>query len=133
VTRNSAGRRPILWWALTIIAGVGFFLLALSDIVYEVTSPPGPLQILLRKSYSIAAFAILGYLPSRALWASEKTKTPLYVAAAIAAYSLVIEVSQAILGAQEGLVWNAVDVAFGFVGGYLGAVVRERLAKARTP
>jgi hypothetical protein len=46
-------------------------------------------------------------------------------------YSLVIEVVQALVGSHEGLVWNSVDVAFGFFGGYLGAAIAERMRALR--
>ncbi len=120
-------RRATLWWALTAIVALAFIFLASNDTVYNLTSPPGPLQILLRKSYSIGAFAIVGYLLARALSASMRTSSALTVAVAIGAYSLLIEVIQAVVGSHEGLVWNSVDVAFGFIGGYLGAAIQERL------
>src|SRR4029077_8563232 len=95
--------------------------------VYNLTSPPGSLQILLRKSYSLGAFALVGYPLSRASEASDSKKSVLFVGSAVALYSLVIEIVQAIVGSHEGLVWNAVDVAFGFAGGYLGAAIAERV------
>jgi VanZ family protein len=102
-------------------------VLASSDSVYNLTSPPGPLQLLLRKSYSIGAFAIVGYLLAQALRASQRTTSILVIALAVGAYSLVIEVIQAIVGSHEGLVSNAIDVAFGAVGGYIGGLIRDRL------
>ena len=122
-----AKRQAILWWTLTIIAAIAFLFLAASDTVYNLTSPPGPLQILLRKSYSLGAFALVGYPLSRALEVSDNRKSVLFVATAVGTYSFGIEVVQAIFGSHEGLVWNAVDVAFGFAGGFLGAAVHERL------
>ena len=103
-------------------------VLASSDTVYNLTSPPGPLQILMRKSNSILAFALLGYLFARALSASDKPKSTIYVAAAIGAYSLLIEIEQAIVGSHEGLVWNTVDVICGVIGGYIGAGIQNILA-----
>lgn len=128
MTDEIAKRRATLWWTLTIIVALGFFFLALSDAVYDLTSPPGSLQFLLRKSYSLGAFAIVGYVFSRASKASERGKSALYVPFAVATYSLVIEIGQAIVGSHEGLVSNGLDIAFGFVGGYVGTVFRERLA-----
>lgn len=126
-----AKRQATLWWTLTIIAAVLFLLLASSDTVYNLTSPPGALQILLRKSYSLVAFALVGYPLSRAFEASENAKSSLFVATAIATYSLGIEIVQAIVGSHEGLVWNAVDVGFGFAGGYLGAAIHALTRQAR--
>ena len=122
----SKPRGATVWWALTIIVALIFLFVASSDAIYEATSPPGPFQILLRKSYSIAAFAIIGFLFSGALEASNKSRPGFFTALAIAAYSLVIEIVQALVGSHEGLGWNAIDVACGFVGGYLGAGL-ERL------
>jgi len=106
-----------------MVAAIAFLFLASSDAIYNVTSPPGPLQILLRKSYSLVAFALVGYPLSRALEASDNRRSTLFVATAVATYSLVIEIVQAIVGSHEGLVWNAVDVGFGFAGGFLGAAI----------
>ena len=124
-------RQAILWWTLTIIAAIAFLFVAASDTVYDLTSPPGPLQILLRKSYSLGAFALVGYPLSRALEASNMGKSALFVATAVATYSLGIEIVQAIVGSHEGLGWNAADVAFGFAGGYLGAAINECLRPHR--
>jgi hypothetical protein len=124
-------RQAILWWTLTIIAAAAFLFLASSDTVYNLTSPAGPLQILLRKSYSLVAFALVGYPLSRALEASDNRRSTLFVATAVATYSLVIEIVQAIVGSHEGLVWNAVDVGFGFAGGYLGAEIHAYMRTTR--
>jgi len=110
---------------------MAFLFLASSDAVYNLTSPPGPLQILLRKSYSVVAFALVGYPLSQALEASDNRKPTLFVAAAVGIYSLAIEIVQAIVGSHEGLVWNAVDVGFGFAGGYLGAAIHARMRQPR--
>lgn len=116
-----AARHALFWWTLTIVLAAIFFALAQSDTVYEVTSPPGPLQIILRKSYSIAAFAIVGFLLSRSFRASGRSKRALYIGAGISIFSLLIEITQSFGLVYEGLAWNAVDVACGFLGGYLGA------------
>jgi len=127
MSHEVAKRRVVLWWTLTIVVAVAFFLLALSDTVYEVTSPPGPLQILLRKSYSIAAFSVVGYCLSRALQISGRNVAVTGIGAAVAVYSLGIEVAQALIGAHEGLGWNAVDVVCGLIGGFLGGLARRRI------
>ena len=124
-------RQAILWWTLTIVAAVAFLFIAASDTVYNLTSPPGLLQILLRKSYSLGGFALVGYPLSRALEASNSRKSELFVATAVATYSLGIEIVQAIVGSHEGLVWNVIDIAFGFAGGYLGAAIYERISVHR--
>jgi len=113
--------RARLWWALTIVVAAALFVVALSDSVYNLTSPPGPFQILLRKGYSIVAFAVVGWLFARSLIASDTPKSALFVGLFIANYSALIEISQAIGQAHEGFIWNVVDVACGFLGGVLGA------------
>jgi hypothetical protein len=117
VPNGTARPQPALWWTLTIIVAGALFFVALSDEVYNLTSPPGPLRVLVRKSYSIVAFALVGYLLSRALG----------VAGAVGAYSLAIEVCQDLAGSHEGLVFNAIDVICGLVGGYLGRIISARL------
>ncbi len=117
-----------LWWIATVVVAACLFAVALSDSVYEATSPPGPWQILLRKSYSIAAFTLVGFLLSKALGAPSPRLRWLLPAASIAAYSFVIEAGQAAEGVREGLLWNAVDVACGFLGGYLGWLATRRRA-----
>jgi hypothetical protein len=129
-TSQIVKHQAILWWTLTIVAAIAFFFLAASDTVYNLTSPPGPLQILLRKSYSLGAFALVGYPLSRALELSTKPKPVLFVATAVGIYSLAIEIVQAIVGSHEGFVWNAVDVGFGFAGGYLGAAIHQLTRRA---
>lgn len=111
--------RVWLWWAATAIVAAALLLLSLSDTVYELTSPPGPLQILLRKTYSVGAFALVGYLYARSWQASGRVRGWLYLALSIAGYSALIEIVQAIDQSHEGLAWNAVDVACGFIGGAL--------------
>lgn len=117
---------PTAWWALTIIVALIFLFVASSDAIYEVTSPPGPFQILLRKSYSIAAFAIVGFLFSGAIRTSGKRGSSALTAIAVGAYSLLIEIIQAFVGSHEGLSWNAIDVGCGIIGGYIGGAL-ERL------
>jgi glycopeptide antibiotics resistance protein len=124
-------RQATFWWTLTIVVALALFALALSGRVYELTSPPGPLQMLLRKSYSLVAFAIVGGLFSQSLIASHQPKGLLYVAIAVALYSLGIEIGQFLVGSREGLVSNAMDVGYGFVGGYLGALIL-RIWRTRT-
>ncbi len=124
---ETARRQPALWWTLTIAVALGLFIIALSDEVYNLTTPPGPFRILVRKSYSVVAFALVGYLLSRALDASGRPASALTVAGAVGIYSLAIEIGQDIGGSQEGLIFNAIDVVCGLIGGYLGRVVSARL------
>ena len=76
----------------------------------------------LRKLYSIVAFALVGYLADRGLreWGREANVAG--CALGVALYSAAIEAGQALHGSQEGLLWNAVDVACGAIGGVLGTL-----------
>jgi hypothetical protein len=92
----------------------------------------GPLSVLvlLRKFYSIVAFAVIGFVVDKAL---PRTRRPaLRAAIIVAAFSAVIEVAQKLHGAREGLLSEAIDVACGALGGWLavtiaGAITRRRI------
>lgn len=105
------------------------FWTATSNEVYEITSPSVlSFHVLLRKAYSIAAFALVGFTADKALGSS--TRGPLRAALLVAAYSGAIEIVQAVRGSHEGLVWNAADVACGAAGGWIG-VMLGRIRRAR--
>ena len=86
-------------------------------------------HVLLRKAYSIAAFALVGFTADKALGSSARA--PLRAALLVSAYSGAIEVVQAVRASNEGLVWNAVDVACGAGGGWLG-VMLGRIRRRRS-
>lgn len=105
-------------------AAVGFFALALSDVVYEVTSPgSSPEHVIVRKLYSVACFAVLGYFFSRIVARASMPVSILRTAVVIALYSAAVEIGQHMTGSHESLKWNAVDVALGFIGGALGGAL----------
>jgi hypothetical protein len=121
---------PILRWVAFILVASAFFAIALSDIVYELTSPYAlSWHVLLRKTYSIGAFTIVGTLLQWALPA--RVRGPFQAAGAIAVYSGLIEIAQWLAGGREGLMWNAIDVACGALGGSLGYVGLKALSSAR--
>jgi hypothetical protein len=113
-------KRP--WTVAAIVVAVVLYAVALSGAAYELTSPSTlSFHVWLRKSYSIVAFALVGYLFRRATLEGGG-KHP--IAAAIlgtALYSAIIEVGQAFVGSKEGLSWNAVDTLCGAIGGTVGA------------
>ncbi|MBD5633561.1 MAG: hypothetical protein IAI49_03680 [Candidatus Eremiobacteraeota bacterium] len=112
------------WTLLTVLVAAIFFAIAVSRAVYELTSPSWlSWHVLLRKSYSIVAFAIVGYLGRRALgeW-GRAGKTVATCVLGVAAYSAAIEVAQYVHGSREGLVWNAIDTLCGALGGALATV-----------
>ena len=102
------------------------FWAATSNAVYELTSPSAfSWHVLFRKTYSIGAFALVGFTADNAL--APSTRVAARGAFLVGLYSGAIEVAQAALGSHEGLGWNAIDVACGALGGAIGAT----LARAR--
>jgi hypothetical protein len=83
----------------------------------------------IRKSYSIAAFTLMGAVSQLALpparWAVVRG------ALLVAAFSALIEVAQKLHGAPEGLGWSAFDVGCGAVGGALGVSAVTFVARRR--
>lgn len=122
---------PATWWALAVVAAIVLSAAALSETVYETTSPSTiNYYVALRKFYSIIAFAIVGYLVARARRTARHPATPLIIGAIVAFYSGLIEAMQSVSSASpEGLVWSAFDVGCGMLGGVLGALA----AKPRRP
>ncbi len=112
-----------VWTGTALVAGAALYVVALSNEVYALTSPPAfSWHVLLRKVYSVAAFALLGYLAGRAVREHGGRASFAVLAATVAAYSLAIEIGQAVAGSHEGLVWQSVDVLCGALGGLLGGV-----------
>jgi hypothetical protein len=110
-------------WSLTACAAIVLLVLAVDNRVYLETSPTTLSgHVFLRKVYSVVAFALVGFGAARARRASAQPATPILIGAMIAAYSALIEVLQFFLDPPpEGLAWNAIDVACGFIGGWLAA------------
>jgi hypothetical protein len=96
---------------------------ALSNQLYDLTSPPAfSWHVVLRKLYSIIAFALLGFTLRRALGEARKTHVILPCVIGVAVFSALIEVGQYLEGSQEGLGWNATDTLCGALGGALAVV-----------
>jgi hypothetical protein len=84
--------------------------------------------VLLRKFYSVVAFALLGFLVDKAL---PRTRRPaLRAALIVATFSAFIEVAQKLHYAREGLLSNAFDIACGALGGWLGVVAGRAVGAA---
>lgn len=106
------------------------YAIACSNQAYELTSPASlSFHVLLRKTYSIGAFALLGFLLGRSRL--RRLGTVASIAFAIALYSAAIEVGQYFAGSREGLVSNGLDVLMGFVGGGLGAALARAFPEKR--
>ena len=107
--------------AASVVAAV-LFAAAISNEFYQLTSPPSlSWHVLLRKAYSIVAFALVAYLLRRALREHGRQRVALTCILGVAAYSGAIEIVQAFLGSREGFGWNAIDVVCGAAGGALGS------------
>jgi len=136
------------WIVLATLVAVVFFIVALNADVYEGTSPAHlasrlfgdegarigrpfgiSLHIVLRKFYSVVAFAIVGWTAQRALPTSSRPV--LRMTLLVGLYSAAIEYGQWRAGSTEGLGWNAFDVACGALGGYLAIAVDRIIARLR--
>lgn len=114
-------------WLPFIVLGAVLYGLAVNGEVYVAASPPEFAQhVLLRKVYSIVAFAVLGAAYSFA----RRYARPADAAVAVALYSGLIEIGQWFTS-EEPLGWNLFDVACGALGGALGAAALNRFAAAR--
>ncbi|MDB5070292.1 MAG: hypothetical protein JWM87_1403 [Candidatus Eremiobacteraeota bacterium] len=87
------------------------------------------MRVLLRKLYSIVAFALIGFVIDKAL---PGTRRPaLRAALIVAAFSAAIEIAQKLHGAREGPLSNAIDIACGALGGWLAVTAAHALARRR--
>jgi hypothetical protein len=135
---------------LAVTAAVVFLAIALDDRIYAPGAATGHMHAglgmyhhlppraqydlsyrrVLRKLYSVVAFAIVGLLV--APFAPQERRV-LSCTALLAIYSLVIEVLQKlVMHSPEGLLSNAFDIACGALGGWLGAVAFNRVELALT-
>lgn len=110
-----------LWRAGLLTCAVLLYVLALSNRAYEATSPSSlSFHVLLRKAYSIGAFAVIGFLVVRSRLPGLRGRWQ--AALAVGLYSAAIEAGQFLTGVREGLTSNEFDVFCGIVGGTLGAL-----------
>ena len=113
------------WIAAAVVTF--FFAIALSDAVYELTSPSYfEWHVLLRKVYSVIAFAIVGAAFGRAAREWNRPLSLVRTAFAVALFSSAIEVGQKLAGSHEGLSWNVFDAGCGALGGALAWLIDGR-------
>jgi hypothetical protein len=106
-------------WIAFAATAIVFFLIALNGDIYNLTSPPLlSFHVLLRKSYSIVAFALVGAVFVWASGASLRTASVV-----VALYSAAIELGQHFTYGREPFSWNVIDVVCGAIGGALGALI----------
>ena len=121
MTRARRTPATVLWWLVFALLAGGMFVAAINGDIYNATSPPAlAWHLVLRKLYSVIAFAAVGAAYAQARGGART----LDAAIAIALYSGAIEIGQWFV-AVEPLRWNVGDVLFGAAGGALGAVARR--------
>ena len=125
--------RTIVAIVVALAAFAGFAYLGIAPEYYSVRWLRGDPQsaMALRKLYSVAAFATLGFLAAYALRASRRNLSTFAGATLVALCSALIELGQNASGSTEGLAWNAIDVALGALGGALGTRLEHALAAFR--
>ena len=77
------------------------------------------IERIVRKIYSVVAFAIVGFFASPLFVAKARLQIS---ALLVMGFSLAIEIAQHAMGYPESLVSNAFDLACGALGGMLGAL-----------
>jgi hypothetical protein len=111
------------WRVFTVAAAAVLYAIAVSGPAYDATTPVTlPHHELVRKIYALLAFALLGF----ALERSDLRRAHGVAGAAIgvAVYSYAIELGQIFIGhSTETFTEHSFDVASGFAGGALGALV----------
>jgi hypothetical protein len=120
--------KPAAWWSMAAVFSVVLLVAALDNGVYEATSPTSlSYHVLLRKLYSVVAFAVVGFPIARARQLTGRSATASSIGWLVAGYSAVIELLQFFLDPPpEGLLSNVIDVACGFFGGAIAAWVARR-------
>ena len=110
------------WTLATSVVATVLYVAALSDEFYRLTSPPTlSWHVVLRKAYSVVAFAAVAYLARRAFAEHGRPNAAVSCIVLAALYSALIEVGQWLAGSHEGLAWNAADVVCGALGGVVAA------------
>lgn len=119
---------------MAVVFSVALLVAAVDNGVYEATSPTSlSYHVLLRKLYSVVAFAVVGFPIARARQLTGSSATASSIGWVVAGYSAVIEVLQFFLDPPpEGLLSNAIDVACGFFGGAIAAWLAAWLFRARS-
>jgi hypothetical protein len=125
--------RTPAWRAFGIVCAVVFYAISLSGSAYELTSPVVlPYHEVLRKTYALGAFAVLGFALERS--ALPRLGGVAVAGIAIAIYSAAIEVGQTVFAhSSETLAEHSFDVASGLAGGAFGAFLALLFSAPRAP
>jgi hypothetical protein len=113
--------RTRAWRIFLAVAAAVLYAASMSGSVYEATSPATlPLHELLRKTYAVLAFALLGFALERSNL--RRVHGILGAGIALGVYSYAIELGQIVIAhSTETFAEHSFDVASGLVGGALGA------------
>jgi hypothetical protein len=132
---RDARRRLWVWLIAFTLLAIGLYAIAISNAAYEATSPGWlTFHVIVRKSYSVIAFALVGYALARTAQIAGIRFGVLYGALSIGAYSALIELGQrALAGSRESIEQQGFDVACGLAGGALGALLAGARAHAPRP
>jgi hypothetical protein len=116
-----------------VIAAVVLYAISVSGRAYELTTPlTMPHHELVRKIYAVLAFALLGFAFERSKLG--RARGVLAAGLALTLYSYVIELGQIFLTqSTETFAQHSFDVASGFAGGALGALVALLIVAPRAP
>lgn len=114
-----------------MIAAIVLLIAAVDNGVYEATSPTAwSFHVILRKIYSVVAFAVVGFPIARARQLLGRSASVSTIGWTIAGYSTIIEILQYFLDPPpEGLLSNGIDIACGFLGGAIAAWAAARFFK----
>ncbi len=111
------------WTIAATTVALVLLAVAVSHSVYDITSPVWlSWHVVLRKVYSIIAFALVGFCLRKALVENGRTHLVASCIIGVGAYSAVIEVLQFSYGSHEGLGWNTFDTLCGALGGALATI-----------
>jgi hypothetical protein len=130
---DQRSRRQLRFWvALCTVISIALFAIALSNAIYEATSPSWlTFHVLLRKAYGVVAFALVGFTLARTTQLAGRAWGPVRIGLSVGLYSVFIEVCQRFFaGARESFAQQSLDVAAGLIGGALGALVAEGFVRA---
>ena len=83
---------------------------------------------ILRKTYSVVAFAILGFLVAPLVRRPFRIRSDVVI---VAGFSGLIEIVQKMAGSTEGYASNAFDILCGALGGLLGALLWNAIMHRR--
>ena len=105
------------------MAAIVLYAIAVSGPAYDMTTPVTmPQHELVRKTYALLAFALLGFVLERS--ALRRLHGVIAAAILIGVYSYAIEIGQILIGhSTETFAEHSFDVASGVAGGALGAFV----------